>query len=81
MVMIGYVPKGLLANDCNLLSQPAPPMLASSAPQSLSDLMKEMDETFSESLIHLIDQKGLKDPDTFEISEMLFAFGQPLIGA
>ena len=46
--------------------QPAPPTLASSAPRSLSDLMKEIDETFSESLIRLIDQKGLKDPDVYK---------------
>lgn len=32
----------------------------------LEDLMKEMEETFSESLIHLIDQKGLKDPDVYK---------------
>ena len=33
--------------------------LAPSAPRKLEDLMKEIDETFSEGLIRLIDQKGL----------------------
>ena len=37
-----------------------------SAPRKLEDLMKEMDETFSESLIRLIDQKGMKDPDVYK---------------
>lgn len=42
--------------------------LAGSFPTTrhLSDLMKELDETFSESLIRLIDQKGLKDPDVYK---------------
>ena len=42
----------------------APPALA--APRKLEDLMKEIDETFSEGLIRLIDQKGLKDPDVYK---------------
>ena len=37
-----------------------------SALRKLEDLMKEMDETFSESLIRLIDQKGMKDPDVYK---------------
>lgn len=40
--------------------------LAPSAPRKLEDLMKEIDETFSEGLIRLIDQKGLKDPDVYK---------------
>ena len=40
--------------------------LASSVPRKLEDLMKEIDETFSEGLIRLIDQKGLKDPDVYK---------------
>ena len=36
------------------------------APRKLEDLMKEIDETFSEALIRLIDQKGLKDPDVYK---------------
>lgn len=34
--------------------------------RKLDDLMKELDETFSQSLIRLIDQKGLKDPDVYK---------------
>ena len=34
--------------------------------RSLDDLMNELEETFSESLIRLIDQKGLKDPDVYK---------------
>ncbi|MBR5508962.1 MAG: macro domain-containing protein [Lachnospiraceae bacterium] len=37
-----------------------------SASPKLEDLMKEIDETFSEGLIRLIDQKGLKDPDVYK---------------
>ena len=36
------------------------------ATRSLDDLMNELEETFSESLIRLIDQKGLKDPDVYK---------------
>ena len=36
------------------------------APRNLEDLMKEIDETFSEALIRLIDQKGLKDPEVYK---------------
>ena len=36
------------------------------AARSLDDLVNELDETFSESLIRLIDQKGLKDPDVYK---------------
>ena len=40
--------------------------IAPTAPRKLEDLMKEIDETFSEALIRLIDQKGLKDPDVYK---------------
>jgi len=40
--------------------------VAPSAPRKLEDLMKEIDESFSEGLIRLIDQKGLKDPDVYK---------------
>ena len=40
--------------------------LAPSAPRKLEDLINEVDETFSESLIRLIDQKGLKDPEVYK---------------
>lgn len=36
------------------------------APRKLDDLMKEVEESFSESLIRIIDQKGLKDPDVYK---------------
>lgn len=53
---------------------PAPSKTAPFAPapyksepgRKLEDLMKEMDETFSESLIRLIDQKGLTDPYVYK---------------
>ena len=51
----------------------APKLLSCEAPvsypqasRSLDDLMNELDETFSESLIRLIDQKGFKDPDVYK---------------
>ena len=41
--------------------------LQSCMPQrKLEDLVAELDETFSEKLIRLIDQKGLKDPDVYK---------------
>lgn len=36
------------------------------SPRKLDDLMKELDETFSEALIRLIDQKGMKDPKVYK---------------
>ena len=36
------------------------------APRRLDDLMNEVEESFSESLIRIIDQKGLKDPDVYK---------------
>lgn len=39
---------------------------AAPAPRRLEDLMKELDETFSEGLLRLIDQKGLRDPDVYK---------------
>lgn len=41
-------------------------LMPASAPRRLEDLMKEIDETFSEALVRLIDQKGLKDPDVYK---------------
>ena len=41
-------------------------MPAPAAQRRLEDLMKEIDETFSEGLIRLIDQKGMKDPDVYK---------------
>ena len=38
----------------------------SAAPRSLEDLLDELEETFSEHLIRLIDQKGMKDPDVYK---------------
>ena len=37
-----------------------------SAPRKLEDLMKQMDASFSEHLIRLIDQRGMKDPDVYK---------------
>ena len=44
----------------------APAPYKSEPGRKLKDLMKEMDETFSESLIRLIDQKGLTDPYVYK---------------
>lgn len=43
----------------------AAPMAGAALPRKLEDLMDELDESFSESLLRLIDQKGLKDPDVY----------------
>lgn len=44
----------------------APSIYTCQSPRKLEDLMNELDETFSESLIRLIDQKGLKDTDVYK---------------
>ena len=41
-------------------------MSSKSAPRKLEDLINEVDETFSEMLLRLIDQKGLKDPYVYK---------------
>ena len=38
----------------------------SPAPRKLEDLMMQIDESFSEGLLRLIDQKGLKDPEVYK---------------
>ena len=39
---------------------------AKSKERTLQDLIDESDATFSESLLHIIDSKGLKDPDVYK---------------
>ena len=45
---------------------PMPMMAMCEAPRSLEDLVNELDDTFSESLIRHIDRKGLKDADVYK---------------
>ena len=40
--------------------------VASKKPRSLSDLLEEADDTFSEALLRLIDAKGKKDPEIYK---------------
>ena len=40
------------------------------ASRKLEDLMEELDETFSQSLLRLIQQKGMKDPDVYKKANM-----------
>ena len=47
------------AKSCDAIPAPA-------IPRHLEHLMDELDETFSESLLRLIDQKGLKDPEVYK---------------
>ena len=52
---------------CREESMPAPLVSAPApAPRRLEDLMQQLDETFSEALIRLIDEKGLRDPDVYK---------------
>lgn len=51
-------------DEADFESDEAP--LAPTDHRKLEDLMKEIDETFSEGLLRLIDQKGLKDPDVYK---------------
>ena len=55
--------KGMCACAAPAEDECAPPM---AAPRSLDDLMDELEESFSENLLRLIDQKGLKDPDVYK---------------
>ena len=43
------------------MAAPAP----ASAARSLDDLMEHMSETFSQMLLRLIDERGVKDPDVY----------------
>ena len=47
---------------------PAPSnmVMPSSVPRKLEDLMQELDETFSQSLLRLIDEKGKTDPEVYK---------------
>lgn len=50
------------------MAMPAPMAMASVAAKkrSLEDLLHEMDDTFSEALLRLIDAKGKKDPEVYK---------------
>ena len=57
------------ASLCEAQPQPyktAPMPASPAAPRQLEDLMLEIEETFSQTLIRLIDQKGLKDPQVYK---------------
>lgn len=41
-----------------------------STPRKLEDLMEELDETFSQSLLRLIQQKGMTEPDVYKKANM-----------
>ena len=56
----------ILADEVCEESEEYKELAPTAAPRRLEDLMKEIDETFSEALIRLIDQKGLKDPDVYK---------------
>lgn len=56
----------ILADEACEESEEYKALAPTTAPRRLEDLMKEIDETFSEALIRLIDQKGLKDPDVYK---------------
>ena len=59
--------KELLCMEMSVASAPMEDKpLAPCAPRSLDDLMDELEESFSENLLRLIDQKGLKDPDVYK---------------
>ncbi len=48
------------------MAAPSVPAPSASSARKLEDLMKEVDSTFSETLIRLIDRKGLKDSEVYK---------------
>ena len=51
---------------CSAESMPVPMAASAPSPRRLEDLVKNLDETFSEALIRLIDEKGLHDPEVYK---------------
>ncbi len=54
----------------NLNSLPLPHTVCNAAPRRLEDLLNEMEETFSEMLFRLIDQRGMSDPEVYKRANM-----------
>lgn len=55
-----------IARDRNHTICEPPGKFDCEAPRKLEDIINELDDTFSEHLIRLIDQKGLKDADVYK---------------
>ena len=54
-----YIERVLVLEDCCV-------KCCAMAPRHLEDLVEELDETFSQSLFRLIDQKGFEDCDVYK---------------